>query len=318
MNESKALSSTNSLQERWRGLVEVWRKPNRRRDLLSGLAFLSPSLIILMIFVIIPVAWAFQLSFTSWEARSTAQEFVGLSNYVKLLSSEELWRAIRNTVYFTALKIPLDMVLALGIALVLNQKLRGIGLFRTAYFLPVITSVVAVSAIWRVIYNPNFGLANRVLEMLSLPPQRWLSDPALAMPAVTLVALWKGLGYDVVIFLAGLQGIPRVYYEAAEIDGASAWQRFRSITLPLLSPITYFILIVGIINSFKVFSQIHVLTPDGGPLNSTEVLVFYVYRLAFQEFKFGQAAAVAFILFAIVLLITFVQRRFVEPRVHYK
>ena len=317
MSEKPSLLNKKRWRKNWENLTDAWRKPNRRRDMLSGLAFLSPSLIILVIFVIIPVLWAFRLSFTSWEARSTAQEFIGVSNYVNLLGSEDLWRAIRNTLYFTAIKIPLDIVLALGIALVLNQKLRGIGLFRTAYFLPVITSVVAVSAIWRVIYNPSFGLANRALEFLSLPPQRWLSDPALAMPAVTLVALWKGLGYDVVIFLAGLQGIPRVYYEAAEIDGASTWQRFRHITIPLLSPITYFVLVIGIINSFKVFSQIHVLTPDGGPLNSTEVVVFYIYRLAFQEFKFGQASAVAFILFAIVLAITFIQRRVIEPRVHY-
>jgi multiple sugar transport system permease protein len=286
--------------------------------MLAGLAFLSPSLLILLVFVIVPVILAFLLSFTQWEVRSTARGFIGLDNYVKLFTGQELWRAIRNTLYFTVLKIPLDMALSLGIALILNQKLRGISFYRTAYFLPVITSVVAVSAIWRLIYNPNFGLANRLLDVLQLPRQTWLSDPALAMPAVTLVALWKGLGYDVVIFLAGLQNIPRMYYEAAEIDGASSWQRFRHITLPLLSPVTYFVLVIGIINSFKVFAQIHVLTPDGGPLKSTEVMVYYIYRLAFQEYHFGRAAAVAFVLFAIVLTLTAVQRRFIEPRVHYE
>jgi ABC-type sugar transport system permease subunit len=264
------------------------------------------------------VLWAFRLSFTSWEARSTSDSFVGLANYINLLKDADFWNTIKNTVYFTLMKIPADIVLSLGIAMVLNQKLRGIGIFRTIYFMPVITSVVAVAAIWRVIYNPSFGLANSLLELFNLPAQRWLRDPALSLPSVAAVALWKGLGYDVVIFLAGLQGIPRMYYEAAEIDGATPWQRFRYITLPLLSPVTFFVLVIGIINSFKVFSQIHVLTPDGGPLNSTEVIVFYLYRLAFQQYKFGEAAAVAFILFAIVITLTAIQRRVIESKVHYE
>jgi len=318
MNQSSIARFTT----RWRSGIEslklFWRKPLNRRELAAGLIFLAPSLIILILFIFLPVFWAFRLSFTSWEARSTANAFVGAANYIDLLGDPGFWNTIKNTAYFTLLKIPADMVLSLGIALVLNQKLRGIGLFRTVYFLPVITSVVAAAAIWRVIYNPSFGLANSLLEALGWSAQRWLRDPRLAMPSVALVALWKGLGYDIVIFLAGLQGIPRIYYEAAEIDGATTWQRFRHITLPLLSPVTFFVLVIGIINSFKVFSQIHVLTPDGGPLNSTEVIVFYLYRLAFQQFKFGQAAAVAFILFAIVLTLTAIQRRVIEPRVHYE
>lgn len=310
------------MRQRWQqGAAELkttLRKPLRRRDLFAGLAYLAPSLIILLVFVYIPVLTAFGISLTSWQARSTSAEFIGLDNYVKLLRSPEMWNALKNTAYFTTLKIPLDMALSLGIAMVLNQKLRGIGFFRTAYFMPVVTSVVAVAAIWRVIYNPTFGLANTLLDFSNLPTQLWLRDPVLAMPSVTLVALWKGLGYNVVIFLAGLQGIPRIYYEAAEIDGAGVWQRFRTITLPLLSPVTFFVLVIGVINSFKVFSQIHVLTPDGGVMKSTEVLVFYLYRLAFQQFKFGEAAAVAFILFTLVLTLTFIQRRIIEPRVHYE
>lgn len=318
MNQSRVSQFTT----RWKSGIEsfrtYWRKPHNRRELTAGLSFLAPSMIILIVFVFIPVLWAFRLSFTSWEARSTADSFIGVANYIDLLGDPDFWNTVKNTLYFTAMKIPADIVLSLGIALILNQKLRGIGLFRTVYFLPVITSVVAVAAIWRVIYNPNFGLANSLLEVLGLPAQRWLRDPALALPSVAAVALWKGLGYNIVIFLAGLQGISRTYYEAAEIDGAAAWQRFRHITLPLLSPVTFFVLVIGIINSFKVFSQIHVLTPDGGPLNSTEVVVFYLYRLAFQEYKFGRAAAVAFILFAMVLTITAIQRRVIEPRVHYE
>lgn len=295
-----------------------WRTPRRRRDLLTGLAFLSPSLIALLIFTYIPIGWAFNLSFTSWEVRSTPDNYIGFQNYSYVLSEPEFWNAFQNTLSFSVIKIPLDMVLALGIALLLNQKLRGISFFRMAYFLPVITSVVAVAAIWRVIYNPSFGLLNSLLNSLGLPSQRWLRDPNMAISSVAFVSLWKGLGYDIVIFLAGLQSISRMYYEAAEIDGASAWQRFRFITLPLLSPVTFFVLVVSIINSFKVFSLIHVLVPDGGPLNSAEVIVFYLYRLAFQEFKFGRAAAVSFILLAVVLFITYIQRRFIEPRVNYE
>jgi len=306
----------------WRkGINELkyyWTKPLLRNDLFAGIAFLAPSLIVLLIFVYLPIIWSFNISFTSWEARSTSDAFVGLDNYTFLLSEGDFWSALKNTVYFASIKIPLDIVLSLGIALVLNQKLRGISFFRMAYFLPVITSVVAVAAIWRVIYNPSFGLLNSLFETFNLPSQRWLRDPDLVIPSVSIVALWKGLGYDIVIFLAGLQGIPKMYYEAAQIDGASSWQRFRHVTLPLLSPVTFFVLVIGIINSFKVFSIIHVLVPDGGPLNSAEVLVFYLYRLAFQEYKFGQAAAVSFILFALVLAITYVQRRFIEPRVHYE
>lgn len=317
-----SISWISKIRRGWRRNVDelktTLRKPLRRRDFFAGLAYLAPSLIILLVFVYIPVVSALGISLTSWEARSTSAEFIGLDNYIKLLGNKELWNALKNTVYFTVIKIPLDLVLSLGIAMVLNQKLRGIGLFRTAYFMPVITSVVAVAAIWRVIYNPSFGLANSLLETFNLPAQRWLRDPALAMPAVILVALWKGLGYNVVIFLAGLKGVPHIYYEAAEMDGAAPWQRFRYITLPLISPVTFFVLVIGVINSFKVFSQIHVLTPDGGVLKSTEVLVFYLYRLAFQQFKFGQAAAVAFILFGLVLTLTFIQRLVIEPRVHYE
>lgn len=293
-------------------------KPSTRRNLVAGLTMLAPSLLVLLIFVILPVVAAFYLSLTSWQARSVGAEFIGLQNYLALLSGDDLWNALRNTVVFTVLKISMDLVLSLGIANFLNQKLRGIGVFRTLYFLPVITSVVAVGAVWRVIYNPNFGLLNSMLESFGLPAQRWLADPNLALLSVTLVAIWKGLGYNIVIFLAGLQGIPQIYQEAAAVDGATGWQRFRHITWPLLSPVTFFVVVVGIINSFKYFSLIHVMTPNGGPLQSTEVLVFYIYRLAFQEFKFGTAAAVAYILFLIVLVVTAVQRRVVEPRVHYE
>jgi multiple sugar transport system permease protein len=316
------MQKTTSFTTAWRKEIQQLkfyaRNPLRRKDWIAGLTYLAPSLIVLLVFVFFPLFWAFRISFTSWEVRSTPDTFIGLKNYIDLFKDPEFVKTIKNTIYFSVLKIPTDICISLGIALILNQKLKGISFFRMAYFLPVITSAVAVAVIWKVIYNAHFGLANSLLEYLGLPSQTWLRDPNLAMPSVALVALWKGLGYDVVIFLAGLQGIPAIYYEAAKIDGASAWQRFRYITLPLLSPVSFFVLIIGIINSFKVFSIIHVLTPDGGVLNSTEVIVFFLYRKAFQEFKFGQAAAVAFILFAIVLSLTAIQRWIIEPKVHYE
>jgi len=302
----------------WRDLGAALRNRRLRRDMVAGLAFLAPSLVVLVVFVYFPIVWSFGISFTNWQAGTSVTEFVGFQNYATTLTAGEFWNALRNTVYFMLLKLPIDIVLSLAVALLLNQRLRGMSFFRVAMFMPVVTSIVAAAAIWRVLYNPSFGVFNSILASFGLPTQRWLRDPNLAMPSVVLVALWKGLGYNVVIFLAGLQGISRVFYEAAEIDGATAWQRFRYITLPLLSPVTYFVLLIGVINSFKVFSLVHVLLPDAGPLNSAEVLVFYLYRLAFQQFRFGQAAAVSFILFAIVLAFTFLQQRFAEKRVHYE
>ncbi len=299
-------------------LSPYFRKPTSRREMLLAFVFLAPSLLVLAAFVYFPIAWAFGISFTNWQVGGATTSFVGLKNYTDTITSGDFRNALKTTVYFMVLKLPLDIVLSLGVALLLNQKLRGMSFFRVALFMPVVTSMVAAAAIWRVLYNPSTGLFNTLLNSVGLPSQRWLRDPNLAMPSVVLVALWKGMGYNIVIFLAGLQNIGRVFYEAAEIDGANGWQRFRYITLPLLSPVTYFVLLIGIINSFKVFSLMHVMAPDGGPLNSVEVLVFYLYRLTFQQFKFGQGAAVSFILFAIVLGLAFIQQRVAEKRVHYE
>jgi len=295
------------------------KRPLLRQDLIAGVTYLVPSALSLLFFVIIPVVSALLLSFSKWELLSARDRaFIGLDNYAHLLTSAEFWNSIRNTVYFGVVKIPVDIVVALLIAMLLNREIRGLPFYRTIFFLPVITSTVAVSAVWRYMYDPNFGFANAILKWLGMPAQTWLYDPKLAMPSVILAALWKGLGYDIVIYLAGLRGIPRIYYEAAAIDGANNWQRFWKITWPLLSPVTYFILVMSIINSFRVFGQIHVLTPKGGPLRSTEVIVLYIYRKAFQEYRFGRAAAAAFVLFAIVTVLTQLQRRVIEPRVHYE
>ena len=295
------------------------KRPLLRQDLVAGVTYLLPSALALLVFVIIPVVSALVLSFSKWDLLSVeGKRFIGLGNYIFLFKSGEFWNTVKNTLYFGVVKIPADIALSLMVAILLNRNIRGLSFYRTIYFLPVITSTVAVSAVWRFVYDPNFGYANVVLKWLGIGPQTWLSDPKLAMPAVILVALWKGLGYDIIIYLAGLQAIPRIYYEAASIDGANNWRKFWNVTWPLLSPVTYFIFIMSIINSFKVFTQIHVMTPDGGPLNSTEVMVLYIYRQAFQEYHFGRAAAAAFVLFGVVTAITQIQRRFIESRVHYQ
>jgi len=213
--------------------------------------------------------------------------------------------------------VPVRTALALLLAIALNQQLRGVSVFRAAYFLPTITSAVAAATVWRWIYEPNFGLLNSLLYAIGVAhPPAWLSSPAWAMPALILLGVWQGLGFQMVIFLAGLQGIPTHLYEAAAIDGAGWWARFRHITLPLISPTTFFVLIISVIGSYQVFDQAFVLT-EGGPGYATTTLVYYIYEYAFQFFKMGYAAAMAWILFAIVFVLTVIQFRIQARWVHY-
>lgn len=297
----------------------LFKTPIQRRDFWDSLCFLSPSLIVFFVFIFLPIAIAFYLSMMKWDLLSTDKQFVGLTNYIYYLKDPFFYKVLLNTLYYAAAHIPLDLVFSLSLALLLNKKLKGLSFYRTVYFIPVISSMVAVSAVWIWIYEPESGgLANYFLSLLGISPLGWLNDPKWAMPAIIIMSVWKGLGYNIIIFLAGLQNIPDSYYEAARVDGANAWQQFRNVTLPLLSPITYFVVLMGIINSFKVFTQIEVMTPEGGPLNSTSVLVFYLYQEAFHKYRFGRASALAFILFIIVIAITMIQRAYSEKRVHYE
>ena len=292
----------------------------RRRewlDWLQGYAFLAPSFIVLTVFTYLPVVYAFGLSFFRWRILRGEPTFIGLANYEFLLTSEDFWQAMWNTVYFALGSIPTGMALALFIAILLNRPLRGLALYRTAYFLPTITSLVAVSVVWLWIYHPDVGLMNYLLNLFGLPSVRWLNEPRSAMPALILLGIWRGLGYNVVIYLAGLQNIPQHLYEAAKIDGANRWQLFRHITWPLLTPTTFFILIIAVINSFQAFTQIHVMT-QGGPLGSTTVIVYYLYQQAFQQFNMGYGSAIAVVLFLIILGLTLIQVKVLGPRVHYQ
>ena len=289
-----------------------------RREAIAGYLFLLPNIVGFLIFTAFAVVASAVISLTSWDLLSSP-EFVGLDNYVELLTNDPLFRTVVwNTIYFTLVSVPASTVLALILALVFNTGLRAIPLFRTAYFLPVITATVVVALIWRWFYNPDFGILNYVLWRLGVDaPPNWLASRTWAMPAVIILAVWKQVGYNMVIFLAGLQAIPATLYEAAAIDGAGRWQRFRHITLPLLTPTTFFVLVISIIGSLQVFDAVLVLT-DGGPANATRTIVYHIWEEAFVFLEMGYASAVAWILFFMVFLVTLVQWKLQGRWVHYE
>jgi len=286
-----------------------------RKEAVAGYLFLLPALGGILVFILGPVVAAIALSFTKWDLLTPAK-FIGLSNYQELIQDPMFRKVMLNTLIFTGASAPLSLILSLGLALALNQKIKGIVIFRTIYFLPVVSSMVAVSLVWRWLYNPNYGLLNYFLNLLHLPSVNWLFSTTWAMPAVILMSVWKGLGYNMVIFLAGLQGIPQMYYESAKIDGAGKFQAFKNITLPLLSPTTFFVLVISIISSFQVFDQIFVMT-SGGPAHATEVIIYYIYHNAFQIFRMGYASALAFCLFIIIFALTLLQIRLSKRWVFY-
>ncbi|MCX6045455.1 MAG: sugar ABC transporter permease [Chloroflexi bacterium] len=281
-----------------------------------GYTFIAPLLIGLAIFTYGPVLAALGLSFTKGDYISTPK-WIGLDNYRDLLKDELFWKSLQNTLYYVVGVVPIGLALSLLLALALNQKLRGITFFRSIFFLPSITSSVALSLMWLWIYNPEFGVLNFLLKQIGIKGPAWLSTTEWAMPAIMIMSIWRGLGYNMLIFLAGLQGVPEVYYEAADIDGAGAWSKFLHITVPLLSPTTFMLLILSLIGAFQVFEYTYVMT-QGGPLYSTLTLVLHVYNNAFRSFKMGYASALAYVLFFILLALTFIQFKFQERWVHYE
>jgi multiple sugar transport system permease protein len=292
-------------------------KRRQLMDWLTAYGMLTPSFLVLAVFIYFPVVFTLYLSFQRWRLLRGPASFAGLANYQFMLTSEDFWQALRNTFYFAAGAIPTGMALALLIAMLLNRPLRGVALYRTAYFIPVITSMVAVSVVWLWIYHPDVGLMNWLLGLVGLGPVRWLNEPGPAMPALIIMSVWKGLGYNVIIYLAGLQNVPQHLFEAARIDGANRWQLFRHITWPLVTPTSFLIFIMAVINSFQSFTQVHVMT-QGGPLGATTVIVYYLYQQAFQQFNMGYGSAVAMALFVIILALTLIQMKVLGPRVHYQ
>jgi multiple sugar transport system permease protein len=275
-----------------------------------------PNIIGFLLFSLVPVGATLVISTLNWDL-IRSPEFVGLKNYTTLLTNDPVFREILfNTGYYVIGVVPASIVLSLLLALAMNNGLKGISLFRAIFFIPVITSSVAVAMLWRWLYNTDYGLINVGLNAIGLPYVPWLSSTQWAMPAVIIMAIWKGLGYNMVIYLAGLQGISPTLYEAAALDGAGAWARFRDITLPSLGPTTFFILIISLINSFQVFDLTFILT-QGGPGIATTTIVMYIYDQGFSYFQMGYAAAIAWVLFIIIFLITLLQMQLQKRWVHY-
>lgn len=271
------------------------------------LFFLLPSAVPLVAFTLVPMVTSAWISLHKWNLIS-AMQFVGLDNYTKLLGDPGTRRVFGHTLLYIAGYLPLVYVGGLALAMALNQAFRGRSFFRAAYFLPVVTSWVVVALVWQWLLNPKNGLVNHVLGVFHLPQPGWWTDPSWAMPSVILASAWKDLGFVMVILLAGLQSIPADIQEAARIDGANAWQRFRRITLPLLSPSTFFVLVISLINGFQVFDQVYVMT-GGGPAGSSQVVVGQIYDLTFRYGRAGEASALSWLLFILILAITAIQLR---------
>lgn len=277
--------------------------------------FLAPSLVPLLLFTVGPMVAAAGLSLVRWNLLRPP-EFVGLDNFARLLGDANFRAAVLHTITYVAGYLPLVVVGGMVIALALNQRLRGLAIFRTAYFLPVVTSWVVVALMWRWLLDPGAGVVNHALGLLGIDGPGWYNDPAWAMPSVILASAWKDLGFVMVILLAGLQSIPEEYYEAASVDGAGRWTRFRHITLPLLTPSLFFVLVISLINNLQVFDQVWVMT-KGGPAGATSVVVEQIVTNAFSYGQMGYAAAMSWVFFVVLLLITLVQFRLQRRWVNY-
>lgn len=297
-----------------------WRPSNQPEAYL----FLLPSLLGLIAFTAVPVLAALWLSFQDWNLLRSPV-FVGAANYVELARDPVFRQAFSNTLYFLVGIVPLQLIIGLVIATALNQGLRGIKWYRLIYFMPVVTNIVAAALVFQWMFNRDFGIVSaliwRVADLTHLPiqPPDWLNSTTWARPAVILLTLWKNVGFTIVIYLAGLQAVPQDLYAAASVDGANAWQRFRNITVPLVSPTTFFLLVIQMIGAFQLFSEPYVLSRgQGGPAGSTLTMVFYIYQNAFSYGRMGKAAAIAWVLFIFIFACTIVQNRLQRRWVHYE
>jgi len=275
--------------------------------------FLLPAVGLLLIFLFLPVIFSFIMSFTNWNvytfSNTSGLDFIGLKNYISLFQDKVFWKAFRNTFIFAGIGVPLTVIVALFMAVFLNEEFVKIkAFFRTSYFIPVVTTLVAVAVIWRWLYNPEYGLINWFFGLFNIPPQNWLSDTRLALPALILMSVWKNFGYNMIIFLAGLQSIPENLYDAAKIDGASRWEQFLYITLPSLRPTMIFVTVMSVIGYFQFFAEPYIMT-KGGPLNSTISVVLYMYNQGFKFFRFGYATSVAYVLFIVIFVFTMLQMK---------
>ena len=296
-------------------LLYLRAKNKERRTVNTAFAFLAPSLLHLVVFVFTPIVFAAYLSTHRWDIVVQNQPFVGLENFKEMLSDSTFWNALKNTFIF-ALNVPLGMIISLSVALMMHKRLKGVGFLRTLYFLPSVTSFVAIALVWMWMYHPTFGAANFLLSLIGLPSLQWLNSTQTAMISIIIFSIWLGIGYQMVIFLAGLQGIPEEFYEAARIDGATNWKRFWHITLPLLKPTTFFILVTSLIASFQVFTTVYVMTA-GGPVRSTDVIVYHIYQAAWEQLRMGYASAMSWVLFVIIMLATWIQFKVMGKEIEF-
>lgn len=292
-------------------LVERWK------SVLEAYLFLLPQILGLLIFSAGAIIASFVISFMNWQL-VVPPVWIGLANYVELFNSPKFWQVLRNTVFYTIGYVPPSVILPLLVAILVNQKIRGVIFFRTVYFLPVVTSGVAIALVWGWMYNPSFGVINYILqELFGITGPRWLADPRWAMPSLIIIGVWNSLGYHMVIYLAGLQSIPPELSEAVRIDGGGSWHIFRHITLPLITPTMFFVLILSIIGSFQIWTITYMLT-QGGPADATLTLSYYIFQQGFEWFHMGYAAALAYVLFAVVFLVTMIQLKLQSRWVFYQ
>lgn len=277
----------------------------RRKNTLTALSFIAPNFIGFFLFTLIPVIFSLVLAFMKWDSFGTP-EFVGLKNFSKMLNDDTFWISLKNTFLYTIGVVPLTLICSLGLAILLNKKIRGMKFFRTAFFFPYVTSLVAIAVVWNMLFHPTMGPINQFLRLFIENPPGWTSSSDWALTAIVIVSVWRGMGYYMILYLAGLQSVPKELYEAASMDGANKWKQFLNVTVPSLRPTTFFVTIMLVINCFKIFDLVQVMTA-GGPGRATNVLVYQIYNEAFVKFNFGYASAIAMVLFVIVLSITVIQ-----------
>lgn len=280
--------------------------------------FAVPALIFLAVFLYYPLLNSVYISFTNWNMTKPVKKFVGADNYVKLFKNEDLYQSLKVTLHYTLLDVVLTLTIGLLLALLFNVfRSKMYAVMRGIIFMPHYISMVIAAMVFTWIYNGQYGLLNRVTELMGFEPIQWLTNPSTALPALVAVSVWKGVGFAMMLFISGMRGIPNEYYEAAAIDGASGFSRFRYITLPLLSPMTLFLVITTFISSMQVFQSIDIMT-NGGPLQATNAIVYWIYTMAFTEFKTGRASALVMILFVIILVLTIIQWVVSRKQVHYE
>jgi len=312
---------------------------SRRKDL-SGYLFILPALLVILVFRFYPILQAIRMSFFKWGIAGPLYT-VGLKNFNRLFIDPKFYQSLGNTFWYVVFVVPLTIIMSIFFAQLLNQKIRGRGVYRTIYYLPVVTSIVAISVVWKWIFNPDRGILNAMFGIFGIEGLKWLNDargvfeiilaplnielsgffagPSIALLALIIMAVWHNIGYCVIIGLAGLQNVPEQYYEAAKIDGASTWKTFRHVTLPIISPTIFYLIITQSIFAFNTFTPVYVMTqPPGGPLGTTNLVVFYLYEQAFKLWNLGYANAIAFVIFIIIFFLTQFQKRFIERRVHYE